>query len=714
MQRQILQSPWQKAKHLRPKLSSEVEVFRRSFRGEQWHVLRRSGSERLYRVNPEAWRIIGLCNGERRLDTILANLREQNVEIAESDLLGVISQLAQQGLIVTDVKHHIPQRVRGRQSQSWLSRLRNPIAIRFPLWDPDRFLRTHLDKVSMLFSWQVLALWGAVVLVALVVAIFHWGEISNDIVDRVLNPKNLALLWFIYPVTKLLHELAHAFAIKIRGGEVHEIGITLIYGVPMPYVDASDSLTFSHKRHRLLVDAIGIMVELFIASIALFVWLNTSAGFVSQLAYNAMIICSVSTIFFNGNPLMRYDGYYLLADFLEIPNLATRSLQYWRYLFNRYALGLDKTFEVGDRERKWLIMRVPFAFIYRTMVLTTIILVTAERYLPLGIILGVWLLVLYVFNPLSRGIHYLLSPSLGQQKTRGIKILVMIPLALLIILAIPVPLQRTMPAVVWLPDNAKVRAGTNGVIKDILFKQGDAVAGAQPLFRLSNPYLTSKRNIAQAKYNEVSARLDAARADDLVKAQQLQEDLKSSEAELSDLQQQLQQLQVDSPRSGNIYLPPGKEERGRYVRQGDLLAYVLNQKKVILRVLVGQNDIGMIRARSRSLQVKLANWPEQVYSGKIIRFIPSASNRLPNAVLGTRYGGPITVDPDDKKGLSALTEWFQLDVEVQGLTNTSKTRNDPLLWAGSRAWVRFDLGYESVATQLYWVLSQLLMKKLLL
>ena len=713
MQEQILQSPWQKAKHLKPQLSSEVEVFRRHFRGEQWYVLRRSGSDRLYRVNPEAWQIIGLCNGGNSLEDILSLLRRQGTDLSESDLLAVIYQLTHQGLINNGL-NNTPAPVSDRHAKAWYSSLKNPLAIRLPIWDPDYFLTKYLDKVRFLFSWQVLAIWVCVVSVALLTAIAHWGEITHDVIDRVFSPKSLVLLWFIYPVTKFIHEMAHGFSIKVRGGEVHEIGITLMYGVPLPYVDASDALTFSDKRHRLLVDGIGIMAELFIASMALFIWLNISSGLASQFAYNTMIICSVSTLFFNGNPLMRYDGYYLLADWLEIPNLGTRSIQYWRYLFNRYALGLEKTFSVSPREQKWLALHMPLAMVYRATVITTIVLVAAQHYLPLGIALGVWFFVRYLITPLNRAVHYLLSPSLGEQKARGLKIVILIPTVILLLLIIPFPLQRTMPAVVWLPDQAQIRAATDGLITDVLPESGAEVSAGAPLFRLNDPYLTMKRAIAEAQYNEVSAKLTAARAKDPVEAQQLQEDLKASRAELEELQKRLQQLQVDSPSAGYFYLPPDKSERGRFVKQGDLLGYVLDRDKIILKVLVGQNDIAMISSRSNSLRVKLSNWPGQTFDGKIVRVNPSASNSLPSAILGTLYGGPISVDPGDTRGIQALEEWFQLEVEVQGLPTNGGDRGGQLLWAGSRAWVRFDLGYESIATQLYWVLSQLFMKKLML
>ncbi len=705
----LMQSPWQRARELKPKLSSEVQVFRRQFRGEQWYVLRRAGSERLYRLNPRAWQIVGMCNGERSLESVYQNLRDQDPALSESDLLAGVKQLVQQGLVTTSGAPFAPGGASGQGRGRWQKLLRNPLAIRVPLWNPDAFLNRHRDRVAPLFSFPGLLVWALVVAVGLIAGVLHWPAISHNVMDRVLNPANLLLLWCIYPVTKTLHELSHAFAIKLNGGAVHEIGVMFLYGIPLPYVDASDALTFPHRRQRILVDAVGIMAELFIAAIALFLWLNTSDGLVSQLAYNAMIICSVSTIFFNGNPLMRFDGYYLLADFLDMPNLATRSSRFWCALLERRVLGVDRHFDTHSGELKWLVAYAPLALLYRCTVLAAITLLAAQYFLPLGVVLGAYLVVSQVVNPLGRAIQHVLSPGLSEHRGRALGAAVLVPgMVLLLVLVVPVPLSRQLPAVTWLPENAEVRAETDGMVAGIVAGEGGRVTSGDILFQLENPELRKERDFALAAFREAELRLTAARASDPIEAGQLKEELRSREAELAELEKRLAHLQVSSATDGDFYLPPGIDSEGRYVRQGDLLAYVVKRDKVILRVIVGQDDIAAVRSRVRNVGIKLAGSPAQTYRGEILRFIPSASRDLPSPVLGTRYGGSIGVEPGEESGSRALVEWFQVEVEVSGASGQAM----PELWMGSRAWVDFDLGYEPIATQLYWALRQLFMQKL--
>ncbi len=158
------------------------------------------------------------------------------------------------------------------------------------------------------------SLWLVVVGAAALVCAAHWTELSEDFSDRVLAPQNLLLLWLMFPVLKLLHEFGHACATKAWGGEVHEMGIMLLVLMPIPYVDATAATAFRETRRRVVVGAAGMIVELFIASIALFLWLEVRARRVhAPMLYNVMLIAGISTVLFNANPLLRYDGYYILC-----------------------------------------------------------------------------------------------------------------------------------------------------------------------------------------------------------------------------------------------------------------------------------------------------------------------------------------------------------------------------------------------------------------
>ena len=210
-----------------------------------------------------------------------------------------------------------------------------------PLWDPDRFLESTLFLLQPFRGVLGSLLWLSVVAPATLIAGLYWGELSSDFSDRVLTAQGLVILALVYPFVKLAHELAHAYTTKAMGGEVHELGIMFIVFYPVPYVDASSAAVFSGKWQRVLVGAAGMAAEVFLAALAFYLWLTVEPGVIRACAYDLILIAGVSTLIVNGNPLLRFDGYYILSDLLEIPNLASRSTRYWAEAFDRRLFGAE-------------------------------------------------------------------------------------------------------------------------------------------------------------------------------------------------------------------------------------------------------------------------------------------------------------------------------------------------------------------------------------
>ena len=278
----------------------------------------------------------------------------------------------------------------------------------------------------------------------------YWEPITADIVDRMLNPWNLVIMAVTYPVVKLLHEFGHAFATRLWGGEVHEMGIMFLVLMPIPYVDATASAGFPDKTRRVVVSAAGMMVELFLAALALFVWINVETGIVSAVAYNIMLIGSISTLFFNGNPLLRFDGYYMLADAIEVPNLGVRSKRYLNYLAMRYLFGMEEVASpVSARgEAAWFASYGVLSFLYRMCIMFVIILYVAGKFFVVGMLLALWAIILQIVFPLIRFIKFLLHDGrLQQQRTRalGVTGLGMVLLGV-VLFAMPAPADEVFIA----------------------------------------------------------------------------------------------------------------------------------------------------------------------------------------------------------------------------------------------------------------------------
>jgi putative peptide zinc metalloprotease protein len=189
------------------------------------------------------------------------------------------------------------------------------------------------------------------------------------------------------------------------------MGIMLLVLTPIPYVDASSASAFREKRKRVLVGGFGMIVELFVASLALFLWINAEPGTFRAILYNIVLIASVSTVLFNGNPLLRYDAYYILADLLEIPNLGTRGMQYMSYLLQRYLFGvpdLDPPLSTSG-ERFWFVTYTVASFIYRIFIYAAIILFIAGKFFVVGMLMAAWAVVTMIILPAGKSIKFLAS-----------------------------------------------------------------------------------------------------------------------------------------------------------------------------------------------------------------------------------------------------------------------------------------------------------------
>ncbi|NRB39414.1 MAG: HlyD family efflux transporter periplasmic adaptor subunit [Pseudomonadales bacterium] len=710
MPNRLLQTAWEQAQHLTPKLSPSITMNRRYYRDEHWYVVQRRGSERLHRINPSAWQVLTLCNGHNTLAQVLQLSQQTEVaaELSAVDLLAVVNQFLTAGLLqcAQQAPANMPASTSADYGGAWWKKLKNPMSMRFPLWDPNRFLNATEHLISPLFSRVVFAVWLFIVLSAMVLAFIHWQAISENVVDRVLRPGNIFWLWLVYPVTKILHEAGHAYATKLYGGAVHETGIVFMFGIPLPYVDASASTAFIHKHQRMLVAAMGIMIELLIGSLALFLWLNIETGLVSQFAYNTMVVCTVATLFFNGNPLMRFDGYYFLSDWLEMPNLSSRSTLYWRYLCKHYLFGeTQEHFIATTGERCWLALYGFATPIYRIVLYCSITYVAAQYYLLLGLMVMLWLLNVQLIKPAWQLLNYLFdSQSLGQQRKRALICSVSIFIFFILLLtAVPLPVKRTVPALVWQSEQGEIRAPANGFIDELMVAERQLVFDQQALFQLKDSILDADILVAAAKIAELRAEHGAARVESRAEAALLQEQIKTAEAELTRKKQMLTKLQVHTAIAGSFYLAAEvKNWQGKYVHQGDVIAYVLDSKKILIRAMVSQDDIGLVMDNTQSVKVRVSSWPGRTFDAQIQRRLPAASHQLPSPLLGTRYGGDIAIDGADETGSQALEPWFQVEISLPAQEMES--------WLGARAWVQFNLGNEPLAMQLYRGIRQLFMR----
>jgi len=704
---------WYRVAGLRPRLRAHARVHRHRYRGQDWYVLQDRASARYYRLSASAHQFVGLLNGRLTVQEICDAMEAQ----AEHDppgpeeVIGLLSKLHAADMLQSDAAPDAAEILaRGQRDRRrrWQQRLMRPLAICFALWDPDRFLVRTLPLVRPIFGPLGLIVWLPVVGAGLVLAGVHWPELAAHGSARLLDPGNLLLLWLVYPVVKGLHELGHAFATRRWGGEVHEVGVMLLVLMPIPYVDASAANAFGDKRRRIAVAAAGILVELFLAAGAMLLWLNVQPGLVRDIAFDVMVIGGASTVLFNGNPLLRFDGYYVLADAIEIPNLGSRSTQYLGYLAKRYILGLrDAPSPVtAHGEWAWFLAYGLASFLYRLSISFSIALYLAGRFFVVGVVLALWALAAQLVYPAARNIGLvLIDPAFRGRRARAIAFLAASSVVLAaVVLGVPMPSWTRAEGIIKLPERSLVRAGTDGFVVRLMSPPGYPVETGTPLFELEDPLLGARVSILEWRLRELEARYSAELLNDPVQAEILKEELAEVQDELAEARVRFERLVVYSPADGTLRVPRPEDLPGRFVHKGDLLGYVADLSEVTARVVVPQTAADLVRRRTEAVEVRLANQPGLTLEGRIRREVPSASDQLPSRVLGSQGGGAIAVDARDADGVKALDRFFQFDIELP--------MRDTGGYVASRVFVRFNHGREPLGRQWYRRLRQLFLARL--
>ena len=702
MSASVFSASWYRVAELVPRLRSHAEIHRVLLRGQRWYLLQDHTSGRFHRFSPAAHRLIGLMNGRRSLAEIwsLASDELGDDLPTQDETIRLLAQLYRANALVTDASSDVAELVRRdeqfRRKAFWSS-FRSPLAIKVRLWDPERTLERAMPFVAPVFSRAGLAIWLLVVSSAAVLAVQHWSVLSDGVADRVLAAENLMLLWLSFPIVKILHEFGHAFAVKRWGGETHEMGVMFLVGVPVPYVDASASSAFSSRWQRALVGAAGVFVELFVAALAMFVWVSVEPGAIRAIMFNVMLIAGVSSLVFNGNPFLRFDAYYVLSDLLEIPNLGVRANQYWGYWFQRHLFGRREAEDpsTAPGESGWLALYAVGALVNRLLITLSIALFVASQLFFVGVLIATWSISQFAILPVFRHLRFVaMDPRLRGHRPRALSIsLAAVALLVGLLGFLPAPSWTMAEGVVWAREDSIVRAGTEGVVEGLVAEPGSLVEPGTRLMRLSDPELEAEHQIALANLRANRAQYALDRTVDRVQADISRQAVEHAERRLARVEEDLASLDVASPATGRFLVEAPRDFVGRFLRRGEVVGYVIDFDPLLVRVPVPAESIDLVRHRTERVEVRLSERLDTAYPARIVAEFPAATDELPSLALSTDGGGTIALSPSREAGPRAFERHFLFDLAVESA--------EVPVGVGGRVHVRFTHEPEPVAVQVY-------------
>jgi putative peptide zinc metalloprotease protein len=707
----FLSQSWYRVAGLRPGIKPQAVISRHKFRGTTWYVIQDRASGRFSRFTPAAYQLLGSMDGRRTMSQIW----DEAVELlgddcpSQDEVIELLGQLHGADLLRcenTPDTEELFERFESQDKSRRRSQWKSPFSIRIPLWDPDRFLERTMPRQNRILTAIAWTVYLAVVASAIMLAAVNWQELTSNVSDRVFSAQNLLLLWLCFPLVKLLHELGHGYAVKAGGGEVHEMGIMLLVFMPIPYVDASAASAFRSRWHRVLVGAAGMMVELFVAALAMYVWVSAEPGLVRALAFNVMLIAGVSTLLFNGNPLLRYDAYYILSDLIEMPNLATRGARYWRYLFERYVFRVPHVEAplTTPGERRWMRVYTPLALVYRSFILVFIVLYIASKWFFIGVVLAIWGIAVMFVLPLAKQARYLTTlPRTGGARRRAYGLAAgSIALVSILLFTVPVPMRLVAEGVVWLPEEANVRAGADGFVADVVVPSGSLVEPGQPLVVSRDPVLEADMATSAARIEELTATLDSQRFVDRVAADVTREQIRREQTVHETLEKKAADLVARAAVRGRYVLDRADDRPGRFYRKGDRLGYVVQQRASTVRIVVSQHEVDLVRKRLQHVEVRLNESIDRIYPARLVRAVPAADEYVPSPVLSSEGGGRVAADPRDPKSGRTLERMFEFDLELP---------EDLSHYYGGRAYARLELAPEALGLQWARRLRQLFLER---
>lgn len=697
------------AKH-RISLGPTVKVRKQMFRGELWYVLYDPFNNQYFRVRPEAYEFVVRLRRDRTVEEVWEEclLRSPETAPGQEDVLQLLTQLYFANLLYFDVpadSAKLFERYKKRRQREIRSKLLSIMFFRLPLLDPELMLRKIRPLINIIVGPAGAVVWLAMMALALKVVIDNFDGATSQF-QGIISPSNLPLLYVGLVLVKTIHEFGHAFVCKKFGGEVHVMGVMLLVFTPLPYIDATSSWSFRNRWHRALVGGSGMIAELFVAALAALYWAYSGPGTLNSIAYNMMVVASVSTVLFNANPLLRFDGYYILSDLMDIPNLHTRSTRHLRHLCEYYLFGYRDSSSPAEtpKEATWLTIFGVLSGLYKIVVFTGIILFVADKFLILGLLMALFCVFAWGIVPIYKFVVYLASsPRLARNRVRAVAVSLLIFCVVFGFLGFyPAPNRFRAPGVLESVQYVKVVNDAPGYVLDVLAPSGATVVPGAPLMVLGDRELELEMERVAAQREEARAMELRARVERMADVEPITKRLETLEAAFRNLEEQAESLTVRSRQEGTWVSPRSSEMVGAWAPRGTVLGEIVDPSAFRFSAVVSQKKASNLFVdQIRKVEIRLHGQADGNIDATEIHIIPFQHETLPSPALGWRGGGQVPVSITDERGVKAAEPFFQIYAFMNPVEGVR-------FFHGRSGKLRITLDREALLVQLVRQLRQLL------
>jgi putative peptide zinc metalloprotease protein len=700
------------ARPLTMRMRPDLDVRQVRYQGTPYWVIKDPVGLNYFRFQEEEFAILEWLDGHTSLDEIKRRFEKQFApqKIGLDELGRLIGTLHRSGLVIADVPGQGPQLLKRRRQNTrrqTIGKFTNILAIRFKGIDPERILNWMLPYTRWFFTPAAATaciLFGlsALLLVAVQFDVFRAKLPSFH---QFFAAENWIWLALAMGVTKIIHEFGHGLSCKHFGGECHEMGLMFLVFTPCLYCNVSDSWMLPSKWQRAFIGAAGMYVELVIASFATYVWWFSEPGMLNQLALSTMFVCSVSTVLFNANPLMRYDGYYILSDLTEIPNLRQKASAILSRKLGKWCLGLKEPDDpfLPERNQAFFAIYSVASAVYLWVITFSILYFLYKVFEPYRLqIIGQMLvslsLVSLVGMPLYKLFRFFHVPGRVDQvkKPRLFATLGVLAMVAAAILFVPLPYRIFCPLEIKAHDAESVYVVVEGDLQHVNVKAGDRVAAGETLAQLVNQDL-------DLRYAELEAKKEMLLVERAVLFEQDRVEgggtaglrIQSVEESLAAVNKQLELMKADRGRltlvanvEGTVIAAPSEMPKphegvqleswtgsalepknlGATLPSGQLFCQIGDPKKMDAAILIEQGEMDFVKP-GQEVEIKLDSLPGTTFVTNIGRFsyekLLYAPKRLSNKAEGEIE--TVTDETGAEKPINTLYQAEALIIDDSGV-----------------------------------------------
>jgi len=726
-------------------MRSDLTARRQRYLGRSYWVVKEPIGLKYYRFQEEEYSILQMLDGNTSMAEIKERFEEEFApqKITFANLQQFIGMLHRSGLVLAEVAEQgrqLKHRGDEKRRKETFASLSNVLALRYKGIDPERVLNAIYPYFRWLFLPATMFVWCVLVCSALTLIVVQFDVFRSRLpaFHEFFGPANWLLLGAVLAVTKVMHEFGHGLSCKHHGGECHEMGFMLLVLTPCLYCNVSDSWMLPNKWHRAFIGFAGMYIEIGLASIATLIWWFSEPGMLNHLALRVMFISSVSTILFNGNPLLRFDGYYILADILEVPNLRQKSSRVLQRFLARWCLGLEQPEDPFLPQRnRFLFGLYTFAAVtYRWFVVLSILWFLNKVFEPYGLqIIGQLIAMVGMFGlvvmPLWKlGKFFYVPGRMDQVKMPYVySTLGVIAALLLVIVFLPVPHYVKCSVQVQPRDAKAVYVDVPGHLDQVPVKPGQKVEAGQTLARLSNLDLELEIVKLAGQRDEYEVQLGSLRRQSYQDRQahaqigEIDETLAAVREQLSEKEDELKRLTLVAPNDpvvGTVLPPPTRPQenqhksplpewagspfddknRGSLLTEGSLLCLIGDPHDLEAVLIVDQGDVEFVR-KEQEVSIKLDSYADKTLKTQVIEIAKIDLTTAPPG-LSAQAGGQLATRTDASGRQRPQSTSYQARAPLDALDDAEKQ----LLRVGLRGRAKIDAGWQPLGARIWRYLAR--------